>query len=134
SGSTAVSIPAGNVLGAAGAILNSVELGAEDIRTKHRLPSGTTIEGVAPTWVKPLIRADLAYRTGVGFEQVTDEQINAHFANRGVRLQFVSDWQTSAANLPGHTTAATKWPSEVKIALYPAGTWVRNVQNVIELG
>lgn len=133
-GSTKVSIPSSAVLGAAGAILNSVELGAEDVRTKHRLPYGTTVEGVAPTWVKPLIRADLAYRTGVGFENVTDEMINAHFATRRVRLQFVSDWQTSASGLPGASTPITGWPGEVKIALYPAGTWVRNISPVIELG
>lgn len=133
-GSTAVTIPAANVLGAAGAILNSVELGAEDIRTRHRLPSGTTIEGFAPTWVRPLIRADLAYRSGMAFEAVTDAVITEHFAIRGVRLQFVSDWQTDAAGMPGAATPITAWPTSVKIAMYPAGTWFRSVQNVIELG
>lgn len=130
-GSTSVPIPSTTLLGGAGALLNSVELAVQDIRVKHRIPSGTTIEGIAPVWARSILRSDLAYRDGVLPEQVTDQMINGHFALRGVRLQFVVDWQNSVI---GGTTAATAFPSEVKIALYPAGTWYSALEPVINLG
>lgn len=130
-GSTNVNIPSTNLLGGAGALLNSVELAVEDIRVKHRIPSGTTIEGVAPVWARAVLRADLAYREGVLPEQVTNQMIDAHFALRGARLQFVVDWQNSVI---GGTSAATAFPGEVKIALYPAGTWYSALEPVINLG
>lgn len=130
-GSTSVSIPAAGLLGAAGALLNSVELAVEDIRVKHRIPSGTTIEGIAPVWARSILRADLAYRDGVLPEQVTNQMIDQHFALRGVRLQFVVDWQDDVI---GGTSPAQAFPGEVKIALYPAGTWYSALEPVINLG
>ena len=130
-GSTAVSIPSTTLLGGAGALLNSVELAVQDIRVKHRIPSGTTIEGIAPVWARSILRSDLAYREGVLPEQVTDQMIDAHFALRGVRLQFVVDWQDDVI---GGTTAATAFPATVKVVLYPAGTWYSALEPVINLG
>lgn len=130
-GSTAVSIPSTNLIGGAGALLNSVELAVQDIRVKHRIPSGTTIEGIAPVWARSILRSDLAYREGVLPEQVTDQMIDQHFALRGAKLQFVVDWQD---NVIGGTSPAQAFPSEVKIALYPAGTWYSALEPVINLG
>lgn len=92
-GSTSVSVPSANLIGALAAILNVLELAAVDARTKHRLPATTTIEGEAPTWLKPLVRADLAYRKGLDEIQVTDAMIDSWLALRGIRLQFVVDFQ-----------------------------------------
>lgn len=130
-GSTAVSIPSTNLLGGAGALLNSVELAVQDIRVKHRIPSGTTIEGAAPVWARSILRSDLAYREGVLPEQVTDQMIDAHFALRGVRLQFVVDWQDDVI---GGSTPAQAFPTTVKVVLYPAGTWYSALEPVINLG
>lgn len=130
-GSTNVAIPSTTLLGGAGALLNSVELAVQDIRVKHRIPSGTTIEGVAPVWARSILRSDLAYREGVLPEQVTDQMVDQHFALRGVRLQFVVDWQD---NVIGGATPAQAFPEEVKIALYPAGTWYSALEPVINLG
>src|SRR5690625_3540385 len=130
-GSTEVSIPAASVFGAAGAVLSSIELAVEGIRVRHRSPSGVTIEGAAPVWARGLIRADLAYRQGVLPAQVSDAQITAHFAERGVSLQFVVDWQDDVI---GGASPATVWPSEIKVALWQAGTWYSVLAPVINLG
>jgi hypothetical protein len=45
----------------------------------------------------------------------------------------VGDWQTRDAGLPGNL-ATLAWPTTVDVLLYPAGTWFRAMQNVIEVG
>lgn len=139
-GSTPITIPAATTLGATGALLNSVEIAAEDLRTRHRLPSNTTVEVVTTTWARPLIRADLAYRRGVDPKAVTDEEINAYFAARKARVQFISDWQTGGVGQPGvapgvnGATAFTSYPTQIKFAVYTAGTWFSSLTDVIEIG
>lgn len=138
--STPITIPAATTLGAAGAFLNSVELAAEDIRTRHRLPSTTTVEVVTTTWARAVIRADLAYRRGVGTDRITDQDIAGFFADRKARVQFISDWQTGGANQPGAAvgaggvTALTSFPTQIKFAVYTAGTWFSSLTDVIEIG
>lgn len=132
--STPVTITADTVIAAFDALLNSVELAAIDITTRHRLPYGTTIEIKLPTWARPALRNDLAKRRGVDVQVVTDAQLDAHFANRKVQVQYISDWQTGAVGEPGAATPIVKLPSEVKFLAYPAGTWFRSQANVIEVG
>ncbi|WP_343100146.1 major capsid protein, partial [Clostridioides difficile] len=85
----AVGVPA---LGTAGTVLNSIELHAETLRQKFRLGT-STLEGVAPAWLRSILRADLAYRDDVLPERVTDQILDQHFADRGVRFQWVDDYQ-----------------------------------------
>ena len=133
-GSDAVDVD-GNVMGVFGAVMNTVELAAEDIRSRDRLPESTTVEVVFPRWVRAAIRADLAYRRGESAATpATDQMIAAAFAARNVAPQFVSDWQVGAANQPGAETPVTAWPNEVQFIAYPAGTWFSSVNNVIEVG
>lgn len=128
-GSTAITMPAG--IGAAGTVLNAVELAVQDIRIKHRIPSTQTIEGMAPIWGRAVLRADLAYRQGVLPEQVTDQMLDQHFRQRGANIQFVVDWQTDGI---GGADAATAWPETLQLALWPSGTWYSALEPVISLG
>ncbi|QKY79956.1 virion structural protein [Gordonia phage Clawz] len=140
SGSTPIAIPADSVMGAYGALLNSVELAVVDIQTRNRLPSTTTIEFVMPVYAKAILRADLAYRRGVNLEQVTDQALEQHFTMRKARVQYVSDYQTGGTGQPGTapgedgSTAFVRWPNEIEFLAYPAGTWFRSLQDVIEVG
>lgn len=129
-GSTAVTGLTGTI-GAAGAVLASLELQVADMRARHRLGRTQTLEGMAPEWMFGLLRSDLAYRDEVLPELVTDEHILAHFRNLGANLQFVADWQTEDV---GAATAPTAWPAEVKVALWPAGTWAAGVKPVLNVG
>ena len=125
----------GNVMGVFGAVMNTVELAAEDIRSRDRLPESTTIEVVFPRWVRAAIRADLAYRRGESAATpATDQMIGAAFAARNVAPQFVTDWQVGETGQPGAATPVTAWPTQVEFVAYPSGTWFSSVNNVIEVG
>ncbi|UIR39781.1 major capsid protein (plasmid) [Rhodococcus sp. DMF-1] len=67
-------------------------------------------------------------------DQVDDAYIDRCFAIRKARVQWVSDWQTSATGLPGVAGGILAFPSTIQFVAYPAGTWVRAVEDVIELG
>lgn len=86
---------------------------------------------MAPVWLLSILRADLAYRDDVLPERVTDAHIIEHFRDRGANIQFISDWQNEVI---GAETPAAAWPTEVKVALWPAGTWWSAVEPVINLG
>ena len=63
----------------------------------HRLPPfSETLEVVLPHWLLPIIRADIALRQGAQSIDVSDAQINSSFANRGLRVQWVYNWQALA--------------------------------------
>ena len=129
-GSTAVG-PMTGVFGTAGAVLASLELAVADMRAKHRLGRNQSVEGMAPSWLLSILRADLAYRDEVLPQQVTDQNILDHFRSLGANLQFVVDWQS---DIVGGTSPAVAWPGEVKVALWLAGTWWTAVEPVINLG
>ncbi|WP_297451698.1 major capsid protein [uncultured Corynebacterium sp.] len=128
-GSPAVTVT--GVFAGSGALLNGIALQATDIRVKHRIPRTQSIEGFAPAWSIELMRADMAFQQGVEVKDVSDEQILEWFRKRGINLQFVVDWQTDVI---GGDKPATAWPTEVKVALYPSGTWISAVEPVINLG
>lgn len=130
-GSTNVGTLTGPMFGTAGAVLSALELQVADTRARHRLAPGQSLEGIAPAWLLSVIRADLAFRDRVLPDQVTDANIRAHFANIGVNLQFVADWQNDVL---GQATPATAWPETVQVILYPAGTWWSATEPVINLG
>ena len=117
-------------IGAVGTILNAIELHAEDLRIKYRL-GRQTVEGIAPVWLRTVLRADLAYRDEVLPQQVTDAMLDQHLADRGVRLQFVADYQTDVI---GAGPGSLAYPDSVKVVLYPAGTFISSVQQVANLG
>ncbi len=114
---------------AAGSILNALDLQVADYRSQYRMSVNSTLEAVFPLWTRELIRADLAMRNGVMMTNVSDADINAHFATRKVRPQFVHDYQP----LYG-IGAATQWPATVSFMLYAAGTYVRGDGGTIDLG
>ncbi len=133
--SNAVTIAAST--GATAQILNAVELQVIDYRSKYRMAEGAVLEAVFPTWVRGVIRADLAQRTGVDFLSVTDQQIQAWFTLRSVRPQFVQDWlpmQLGTGEVGGGDGYAEAYPATVKFLLYAAGTFVRGLGGTIDLG
>lgn len=117
--------------GAAAPILNAIELAVEDVKYRHRMTRPTVLEAVFPAWVLAVIRADLAWRLGVDNPfDVTDEQIRAWFRLRKIAPQFVYDWQDAGL---GQAAAAVRWPATVSFLVYPAGTFVRGMGDVISL-
>src|SRR5690606_15185910 len=126
--------------GATASVLNAIELEVEWVRYRNRLARNASLEMVAPYWIRPAIRADLANREGLDVFAVTDQQITAWFSRRGVRVQWVYAWQPLAGcdqpspdGLPGPATPITAYPERVEFLLYPAGTWVAAAQDIITI-
>lgn len=112
-------------------ILAMLELVAEGERQRFRMADGATLEVILPRWLRAFIRADLANRTGVDLTNVTDAQIDAHFSNRNLRVQWVYNYQ----GLEVDETAGivTGYPSRIEVLMYPAGTYVKGTSDVITL-
>ena len=128
-GSTAVTMPA-NQVGAAAPILTATELQVEHYRQTHRLGRSATLEAIYPFQVRGMIRTDLSRRLGVDLVSVSDERIDQWFADRGVRPQFVYNWQDVSSTA---ASGFNVWPSSVDFLLYRAGTWVGGSSEIITL-
>lgn len=124
-------------------VLSAVEMAIVDIKYKMRLQRSATLEVVMPWWILAQMRADWIRRNGVGRSNsdalvLADSEINAAFSARGARVQYVYDWQDAfatcaATGSPGSETAINNLPTELQFLVYPAGTWVRAVSDVITL-
>lgn len=108
-------------------VLSQVEAVIDGQREAFRMAMGTTLEVIAPFWLRSVLRADLAYRNGVALTNVTNEMIDSHFAVRGARVQWVYNWQ------PLNAACNDGYPESVELLIYPAGTFVKGVQDVIQL-
>lgn len=130
-GSTAVDFTAlGALAGATAPLLGAIELQATHLRAQGSLDPDATLEGVFPTWVRGVIRADLSRRLGVDLLDVSNERINGWFAARNIAPQYVANWQSIATSA---ASGFTSWPTEVQFLLYRAGTWVTGQSDVITL-
>lgn len=135
--STAVDLSAAVGPSATGALLNGLELLIVDYRYRYRAPESMLLEVILPIFTKLHVRSDLALRSGVDFNQVTDQQITAFFAARGARVQWVYDWQDAFSGVSGgfgSATAKTSFATSVKALVYAAGTFVRGRGQVVSLG
>lgn len=121
---------------AASSLLSAVELAIVDIKYRNRIGFATSLEVVMPMWFLAQIRAALARRRGVARLDVTDQEILDWFAIRRAVPQFVYDWQdafSGQADGPGGASALEALPVTGQFLVYPAGTWVKAVQDVVSL-
>lgn len=109
-------------------VLSAIELQAEDIKYRYRMPRGTALEAIFPFWARGAIRADLSRRLGVEMFSVTDAQIDQWFRLRGINAQFIYNFD----NLGG-AGQAVRWPTSLRFLIYPAGTWVKGSSDVITI-
>lgn len=116
-------------------LLDGIEMGAIDYRAKFGMREDAVLEVVLPRWVTAVLRADLAWRTNVERESVSDAQIMTWFTDRAVRPQFVSDWQVRGASQFGNSGAnKTSWPTSVDYMMYAAGTFLHGNGLQLDLG
>lgn len=123
-------------------VLSAVEMAIVDIKYALRMQQSATLEVIFPWWILAQMRADWVRRnaTGSGPEAITlaDSAITAAFSARGARVQYVYDWQDAfatcaATGSPGAATPINNLPKTLQFLVYPAGTWVRAVSDVITL-
>ena len=144
-GSTAVTLsgaPWATDLSVVSQVLSACEMAIVDIKYRLRLQQSATLEVIMPFWILAQMRADWIRRnaTGAGPEAITlaDSAIGAAYAARGARVQYVYDWQDAfatcaASGSPGSDTPLGALPTSLSFIVYPAGTWVRAVSDVITL-
>ncbi|AQT78319.1 hypothetical protein B1R94_02310 [Mycolicibacterium litorale] len=128
--SAAKVVPNDVVLGATTSILNGLHMRARNLQIKTRK---MVIEGIAPLWFRDVLRADLAGRDDIAGLSVTDADVDRWLADRGIYLQYEGAWQSLTSGKPGHEDTSW-WPGSVDVVLYPAGTFWRSRQNVLNLG
>lgn len=118
-------------------VLTSLELAAEYLRAARRYPLNTTMEVVIPAWIRPVLRDDLQYRNGQDpASPVTDAQLDAHFAARKLRVQYVYGYDDTTfltTQNAGADTLQTLMPDTVNAMIYPAGVFVKGTSDVISL-
>jgi hypothetical protein len=110
----------------AGDIRAGLGIIADGLRAKYRLGMSASFEAVVPFWIKGAIKADLALRTGTDAASISDSDVQALFTSIGLNVQFVYDWQPLAAN-------AVAYPTTFQALVYPAGTFIKGVSDVINL-
>lgn len=115
-------------------VLSGVDLGATDYRARYGMCIDDVLEVVAPYWLRNVIRADLAWRTGVDMLSVTDAAITQFFVDRNLRVQWVSDWQVRGAGQFGNATPMTAWPITADIMIFAAGTFIHGQGMTLDLG
>lgn len=127
--------------GAVANVLYAIELQIQAYRYRgRRAQEGVTaiLELVAPFWLKGVLRADIANRnapSGIGNPlMVTDADIVAWFASRGVAIRFVYDWQDlEAISHEPDASPTVDYPNTVEFLLYEAGTWIVPMLDLITL-
>lgn len=143
-GSTAVTLagqaPWATDLSVVSQVLSAVEMAIVDIKYRLRMMQNATLEVVFPFWLLAQMRADWIRRNGGSYENMlclADSAIQSAFACRGARTQWVYDWQDAFANCSvtgaGGDTPMTELPTSLQFLVYPAGTWVRALNDVITL-
>lgn len=103
-------------------VLSFVELQAEHIRTRRRLAVNTTLEAVFPRYALGVLRADLAKKNAIeGRWSASEQDVINYLLTRGIRPQFVWDWQDEEM---ASDATPTQWPSQMSFLLYQAGAFL----------
>ncbi len=114
---------------AAGDLLGAIDLAAADIRSQHRIGSRRAIDVVLPSWVIGALRSNLAMRAGVDLLSMPTSRVTKYLVDRGVRPQFVADWQPLYNAAP-----ATAWPANVSFLIFVSGSYIELDGGRIDLG
>lgn len=138
-GSTPVTLP--KRLGAARDVLAGLDQAVSYFRSRRRLAGTVPLTWIAPTWVKDMLRADVArQQASADTTQAlaeADSTIERWFAARGVNPVWHLDGlpaQAAAAPVPAipaqRFAAATPgaalptWPTAIDSALFQTGDWL----------
>jgi hypothetical protein len=116
----------------------AVDLAVQDLATRSYMAMGPEFEVVLPVWVRANLRAAVMNRRAIDDPVKADSWLQAQFAKLGVTVHFVYGYQDAhvtpaPAGFPGAATPIPALPTEVQFIIYPAGTWVKGTQPVIDL-
>lgn len=119
-------------------LFQGIGLATVDLATRAYMSLGGEFEVVLPVWVREQLRTALINRRAVDDPVKADAWMQQQFAKLGVTVHFVYGWQDAhitpaPAGFPGAATPIPALPTEVQFLIYPAGTWIKGVNPVIDL-
>lgn len=122
--------------GAFSSLLYSIILGAEGMRSAHRLDENVVIRALLPRWTAGLLITDLINSQFYRFAKTRDGVIQALRELANVEASFVldgatGDGQVFAAQGDG---AQLKFPTTIKFFLYPEGSFLFLDGGTLDLG
>lgn len=108
--------------------LEALSLVAMRERRKWNIGENAIMEVKAPLALREVFRADMSRRTGLALTDIaTDQKIAAEFAARRLAVEYVADWQEISF------TGNIVLPGSFDVLIYPSGTFVKAVEDVISL-
>lgn len=116
--------------GAAGHLIGSLLLLANDYRQVHSLCAGERLDITLPYWAKDIVKADVARQQGtlsIG-NLPSDADVTAWLASVGLSVDYIQHWQNFAV------TPATAWPASVDVLIGYPGSYVEFNQGRLDLG
>lgn len=108
--------------------LEALSLIATAERRRWNLGRNAVMTVEVPEWALEVYRADMSRRNGIAKDSVSDGDIARHFADRRLNVQYVADWQEISIT-SGHLVL----PGQFDVMIYPAGTFIKAVEDVINL-
>ena len=99
---------------------------AKRYRDKYRMGLNAPLDLIAPAWLEDALIADMIARIATLDYGNAKARVNAIWANMGVRVQYIYDWQ-SLLGFGG-------FPATVDLLFYAPGTFVRLDGGSIDLG
>lgn len=124
--------------GATRSLLHTLGVAVVAWRSRYRYCGNVMLNALMPWWVKELLRIDLANDSYDGHVwDVSDAQLDAWFASRGVRVVYYQDTPTTGVSQVFSAQPAgplNNFPTAVQIGLYPAGSWFALSGGSLDLG
>lgn len=120
------------------ALFQVIGLAVQDMSYRAYMGMPTEFEVVLPAWVREQVRLAVMNRRAIDDPVKADSWMQSQFAKLGVTVHWVYGWQDAhidpvTPGLPGAATPITELPTEASMLIYPAGTWVKGVQPVVDL-
>lgn len=112
-------------------LLSFIELQATRMRERRRLGLNVTLEAIFPRWVLGILRADLSKKNAIeGRWSIGEQDVITFLLSRGIRAQFVRDWQDEFFT---DVATPTQWPTQVTFMMYQAGAFTSIAGPTIQL-
>lgn len=110
--------------------LEALTIVAVKERRWWNLGENAMMEVKVPQWAREVFIFDMAKRSGLALSDMANEaKVNAHFAAHNLSVEYVSDYQ----DIHGSATPTVDWPNTMKALIYPVGTFVKAVEDVVNL-
>jgi hypothetical protein len=122
--------------GAFSSLLYSIILGAEGMRSAHRLDDNVTIRALLPRWTAGLLITDLINSNYYRFDKTREGVVQAIRELANVEVSFVLDGATGDGQVFAAQGAGTqlKFPTTIKFFLYPEGSFLFLDGGQLDLG